>query len=142
MTRRRLLLSVAAVLAAGPLWAGSYEDEVISQLHRQGFRDISRSRTLLGRSRIVATGRGLRREIVLNPNTGEILRDYTERTGDGSAEADVMDSEPEDGGSSPEAGDGNTGGDTSSGDGSSGDGGQDGGSEGEGGSDGGSDGED
>jgi len=33
-------------------------------------------RTLLGRLRIVASDGTRRREIIINPNTGEVLRDY------------------------------------------------------------------
>lgn len=48
----------------------------MSQLREQGFTRIQITRTLLGRSRIVATSKTLTREIVINPATGAILRDY------------------------------------------------------------------
>ncbi len=50
--------------------------QIISQLRDQGFREIRVSRTFLGRTRIVATNAEFRREIVINPVTGLILRDY------------------------------------------------------------------
>ena len=49
---------------------------MVTQLRDQGFRDIRISRTLLGRVRIVATNAEMRREVVIDPATGLILRDY------------------------------------------------------------------
>jgi hypothetical protein len=72
-----MAMSVAA--AAGPI-----EDIIVSQLQKQGFRDIDVSRTLLGRGRIVARSDDVIREIIVNRSTGEILRDYSENLGKGS----------------------------------------------------------
>ena len=63
-------LAVPALAFAGPL-----EDRIVAQLRSQGFDSISVSRTLLGRTRFVATNDEVNREIILNPRTGEILRD-------------------------------------------------------------------
>lgn len=71
---------------AGTAQAQSVVDEILAQLKGQGYSHIKISRTLLGRVRLVATGRGKRREIVLNPNSGEILRDFW------TTEADVPNS--------------------------------------------------
>jgi len=60
--------------AAG--WALSVQDQIVEQLTAQGFYELDISRTLLGRTRIVAISADYRREIVFNPATGEILRDY------------------------------------------------------------------
>jgi len=60
--------------AAG--WALSVQEQIVEQLTEQGFYQIEVSRTLLGRVRIVAVSLEYRREIVFNPTTGEILRDY------------------------------------------------------------------
>ncbi|WP_298434422.1 hypothetical protein [uncultured Jannaschia sp.] len=49
---------------------------MIGRLQAEGFDRIEVSRTLLGRVRIEARGNGQRREIVFNPRTGEVLRDY------------------------------------------------------------------
>ena len=77
MKRRELLGYVgAALLAAAPAFAQSFEDALVAQLRAQGFRQISVSRTLLRRVRIEAESPTQRREIILNPRTGEILRDY------------------------------------------------------------------
>lgn len=56
--------------------AQSLQDNIIAQLQAQGFVEFQTSRTLLGRLQIIAIGPEFRREIVLNPHTGEILRDY------------------------------------------------------------------
>lgn len=76
MNRRRFLcLTSAAVLGwAGPAHA-DFVDQVRQQLTNQGYRRISVTTTLLGRSQLIATGKNGRREIIMNPRTGEILRD-------------------------------------------------------------------
>lgn len=66
-----------------PAFAQDFGDSVVRQLRRQGFRQISTGRTLLGRVRIVALGNGGRREIIVNPRSGEILRDLWEFDGGG-----------------------------------------------------------
>jgi uncharacterized membrane protein YgcG len=82
MQRRQFLVpllaasALAAALAAAPVAAASLEEQVVNQLREQGFTEIRMSRTLLGRVRITAEGRGYEREIILNPRTGEILRDF------------------------------------------------------------------
>lgn len=68
----------AAVAAATP------QEQIIAQLAAQGFVDIEIYRTLLGRTRIVAESELYHREIVFNPNTGEILRDYIVALDDGN----------------------------------------------------------
>ena len=67
-----LVLSGAPQIAA----AQSVQDQILAQLRGQGFAEISLQRTWLGRVRVVALRDGLRRELVFNPLTGEILRDY------------------------------------------------------------------
>lgn len=62
-------------LVADAAFADSYQNAVVSQLRKQGYRQINVERTLLGRVRIVAARGGGSREIILNPRTGEILRD-------------------------------------------------------------------
>ena len=90
--KRRLFLTTgcAALLAlatALPAMAGSLPDEIVRQLRNQGFRNIRVSRTWLGRTRILAFRGEIRREIVVNPRTGEILRDFShEGDGDGLLE--------------------------------------------------------
>lgn len=81
MTSRFTNFGSAIVVAivcsvATPLAAQTVEESILSQLSDQGFSEFETRRTLLGRIRIVAYGNGLIREIVINPTTGEILRDY------------------------------------------------------------------
>lgn len=80
MQRRAFLIGSLAVLAAGPaLAARDFVEEIVRELKKQGYREIQVSRTLLGRARITATKARGSREIIVNPATGEILRDL--RTG-------------------------------------------------------------
>lgn len=77
------LFAVAVILLGTPLLADRMRDEIVQQLQHQGYRQITISQTLLGRTRIVATGADRRREIIINPRTGEILRDFWEGDGGG-----------------------------------------------------------
>ncbi|WP_143598868.1 hypothetical protein [Pseudothioclava arenosa] len=78
---RRMFLSrlgaglAAAALAPGLARAEAPVDAVVRQLESFGYRDVSVRRTLLGRMRITARRGDTEREIVLDPRTGEILRD-------------------------------------------------------------------
>jgi hypothetical protein len=76
MKRRSFLLltSAAAASVAFPAHA-DYVNSVRDQLRQQGYRQISVSSTMLGRTRIVAKSKTGTREIIMNPRTGEILRD-------------------------------------------------------------------
>ena len=73
-------LIIAVLLALSPMAAsaqdGTVRDRMIEVLREDGYREIRISSTLLGRLRFVATKPEMRREIVVNPNTGVILRDY------------------------------------------------------------------
>ena len=80
MKRRRLIIGVLAVgvaqaLAALPALAATFVEQIVTQLQAQGFTEIEVETTWLGRALIQAQRADTRREIVLNPNTGEILRD-------------------------------------------------------------------
>ena len=74
--RRKFLVGLGCgLLAATPAAALDYVEDIVSQLRKQGFSKIVQERTLLGRVRILASNNDGVREIILNPNTGEILRD-------------------------------------------------------------------
>jgi uncharacterized membrane protein YgcG len=75
--KRRDFLSglVAGATLAAPALAQDYVASIIDQLKNQGFRSVVQERTLLGRVRIIAARKDGRREIIVNPRTGEILRD-------------------------------------------------------------------
>ena len=79
MKRRTFLNGLTAAstmfLAGTAAFAASYADDVIKQLTKQGFFNIAVETTWLGRVRIFASRGDGQREIILNPRTGEILRD-------------------------------------------------------------------
>ena len=76
MKRRDILLGLAMGLAlALPSSAQGVVDGIVRQLKKQGFKAIIIEETLLGRVQIKAISAKGRREIVVNPNSGEILRD-------------------------------------------------------------------
>lgn len=149
--KRKLILALCLCwpLGVGGAFAAGVEDEIIDGLKAQGYSDIQVSTTWLGRVQIEATSQTAHREIVLDPRTGEILRDYWQML-PGAATADansVVSSSDTDGsgsgsGSSDDDGsdDGSDDGGGSGGSGSDDGGGDDGGSDGGGddGSDGGS----
>lgn len=94
MERRQFLLgltaSVALLASGGMAFAASFSEDVVAQLVRLGFSDITAETTLLGRVRILAhRGDGVR-EIVLNPRTGEVLRDTWMPVAGGSATRTVI----------------------------------------------------
>ena len=73
-----------AAMQALPAFAASYAEDVVGQLAGLGYENITIEATWLGRIRILATRSDGAREIVLNPRTGEILRDvWTPTSGDG-----------------------------------------------------------
>jgi hypothetical protein len=78
MKMRNLFLALAVALSmAGPAAANELTDEVTTALVSQGYEITQMNRTWLGRVRIVAESDEVRREIVINPYTGEVLRDYS-----------------------------------------------------------------
>lgn len=83
---RRLLPAMALMIAASSASADELVDQVTSQLAQQGYSEIHITRTFLGRIRIEASADGQYREIILNPRTGEILRDYWDNEDDEAEE--------------------------------------------------------
>lgn len=73
---KKFLLSMALIAVAAPVFGEELDDALTRQLKAQGYVRIETSYTLLGRLRIDAQKGNARREIVVNPTTGEILRDY------------------------------------------------------------------
>lgn len=70
------VLVVAGLCLASPVLADGRVDAITRQLTDQGFGEIKVSKTFLGRVRVEALRDGREREIIFNPRTGEILRDY------------------------------------------------------------------
>jgi len=74
---KKLLLAVGVLAAmASPVWSRTIEEQVLASLEGQGYVILEHGYTFLGRLRIVAENGLYHREIVVNPGTGEILRDY------------------------------------------------------------------
>lgn len=84
---RRVFLTAGllALACGGPARASDRVDQIVLALQREGYARIEVGRTWLGRTRIVATGAQGTREIVVQPSTGEVLRDVQSRedSGDG-----------------------------------------------------------
>ena len=75
--RRRVFLAalIGSAMTATVAAARDRSDDILRELKRNGYRIEDVGRTFLGRVRILATRNGGRREIIVNPVTGEILRD-------------------------------------------------------------------
>lgn len=80
MTRRWFLagLGFPALLLAAAGASAEAADDIVAELRAAGYSNIVVERTLLGRVRITGETDRHRREVVLDPTTGEILRDLTE----------------------------------------------------------------
>ncbi len=77
MNRGKLyILALMASLSALPARAVELVDQILAELRADGYSQFEVSRTLLGRTHISAQSLRYGREIVINPRTGEILRDY------------------------------------------------------------------
>ena len=81
--RISIILTVLAALSFTPFAAhadskgDAFAAKVASQLKELGYSTVEVSRTFLGRIRVEATGSAGEREIIFNPRTGEILRDFS-----------------------------------------------------------------
>ena len=74
---KRFLTAVVVWAAlAATATAQDVAGSLLAQLSAQGYEVVYMQRTWLGRMRVVAENDAIRREIVFNPGTGEILRDY------------------------------------------------------------------
>jgi len=86
MIRRQVFCVALVLCAASPLWATDYVDGVVTDLRAAGYDKITVSTTWLGRARIVADSPTFTREVIVDPRTGEILRDYRQAIGAGDRE--------------------------------------------------------
>ena len=84
MVKKIPVLAVASLCLASPVLADGRVDAITRQLANQGFGEIKISRTFLGRVRVEALREGREREIIFNPRTGEILRDYWDVDSEGN----------------------------------------------------------
>ena len=85
MNRRHFVgLILAASMAGSAAFAVGVADEIVRQLQADGYTDIVLEKTWLGRIRIRAVSVAGTREIIVNPSTGEILRDLWIASASGS----------------------------------------------------------
>lgn len=77
--RGKLALATLGLLIAlaQPAAADSLQDWLVDQFKAQGYQNIAVSRTFLGRLRVVGHLGDMHREVVVNPRTGEVLRDVS-----------------------------------------------------------------
>ena len=73
---KRILVAVALLVFGAKADADTISDQVVKNLRAQGFEVVQMDRTWLGRMWILARNDTTQREVVFNPATGEILRDY------------------------------------------------------------------
>lgn len=91
MTLKSLVIACALSLAALPALAAPSVDQIVAQLEAQGYDDIDVERTWLGRIRIEAESKTREREIIINPRTGEILRDFSYANDDDDDDDGLLD---------------------------------------------------
>lgn len=84
------LVCLALALGAASAAAATYEQRLMAHLRTLGYGEITLSFTLLGRAQIVAVSKDDTREIVLNPRTGEILRDVAQTIESDGVTAEVI----------------------------------------------------
>jgi len=91
--RRRVFLAalIGSAMTATAAAARDRSDDILRELKRNGYRIEDVGRTFLGRVRILATRNGGRREIIVNPVTGEILRDLWIAAGERGEDQDDWD---------------------------------------------------
>jgi hypothetical protein len=94
---RILILTILLMFAPLSLAAQSVEDQISTQLHDQGYSEVTTSRTLLGRLRVQAVSDEFERELIINPKTGQILRDrITPLDDDGTVEVNILERSADD----------------------------------------------
>ena len=123
MKRRDFVLGVALLALAAPAQANGIVDALVAELRAAGYTRIEVGQTWLGRTRIVAEGARGEREIVVNPRTGEVLRDLRDDDDSGRGRGRGGDDDRDDDRDDDNDNDNdNDGGDNDGGDGDGGDG--------------------
>jgi hypothetical protein len=71
----RLLTLALCLTGAAVHAAPDYARQVVQQLSRQGYDQIEVRRSLLGKMIVTGSRPGQEREVVIDPRSGELLRD-------------------------------------------------------------------
>lgn len=95
LIRLVLILCLALSPVAATADEKAVRDRIVRELREDGYNDIRLFRTFLGRLRFVGEDGRSRREIIVSPTTGVILRDYV-RILDLDEEDDEDDNERDD----------------------------------------------
>jgi len=94
--RSVILGLVCAAAFSASAAAGPVEDFFLKELTNQGYTDLEISYTWLGRLRIEGENGKYHRELIINPRTGEILRDVWELIGDKSGSTRFFEDDDDD----------------------------------------------
>lgn len=74
--KRFLIIGLLLFSSVDAALADSVSDKVFANLKAQGYLVVQQDRTWLGRIWVLARSKTVQREVVFDPTTGEILRDY------------------------------------------------------------------
>jgi hypothetical protein len=74
--KRLLIIGLMLFSHVDTALAESVSDKVFANLKAQGYVVLQQDRTWLGRIWVLARSKTVQREVVFDPTTGEILRDY------------------------------------------------------------------
>jgi hypothetical protein len=87
---KRLIIAAICAFAIGqPVLAQSIDERIAASLQAEGYEIVTMNRTWLGRIYVIAETDTIRREMVFNPATGEVLRDYAVTKGPATSLADT-----------------------------------------------------
>jgi hypothetical protein len=98
LRREFILFGAAAIAVPAAAQTNPFVQDLVLMLQEQGYTRFWVTRTWLGRLRIRAISDTFRREIIMNPKTGEILRDFWELIGvQGESKSGLFDPDDDDG---------------------------------------------
>lgn len=82
-----LVTAFSLLATAGSSLAFDVQNQLLTQLRRMGYTDFTVSTTMLGRLQVIATDGIVQREIVVNPRTLEVMRDYSSPVSQSASDA-------------------------------------------------------
>lgn len=78
----KYVLIIVMLIFSNPASAQGFEDVLVTKMKNDGYRLVERKKSLLGRVILEFRSNKLERQIIIKPNTGEIIRDYAEEFDD------------------------------------------------------------